>query len=249
MKNKTSTIYTSNLLIHHRFVSIKRRKKESKKNYTIITNFRFVETISSNSSKIPKLVETNVSPSNGSQVETHQNPQKSPRIANQPSSSSSPNSQTGSSHRKQWRATLVPGKTSRVRLDRERCVVARSHFRLEHPATLTHIRIHIRASPATPNTCWPYFWLVLAGVGRFPFCPQINGTALRSLFDKRSRGVDRSIDRSMDEKPLAAGIGGMRKKINAAVAPMTSDIRFRARQNEQGFSACTPLRSFPFHAL
>lgn len=201
MKNKTSTIYTSNLLIHHRFVSIKRRKKESKKNYTIITNFRFVETISSNSSKIPKLVETNVSPSNGSQVETHQNPQKSPRIANQPSSSSSPNSQTGSSHRKQWRATLVPGKTSRVRLDRERCVVARSHFRLEHPATLTHIRIHIRASPATPNTCWPYFWLVLAGVGRFPFCPQINGTeetaqrcGLYSTNDLAA-WIDRSIDR------------------------------------------------------
>lgn len=110
---------------------------------------------------------------------------------------------------------------------------ASSHF--ERPP---RIRIHTTLVDPVSGRCWPVL------VGRFPFCPQI--TAQRcgphSTNDLAAR-IDRSI-----EKALEKALG---KKINAAVARMTSDIRFRARQNEQVSrpTAIHPARSFPFHAL
>lgn len=72
---------------------------------------------------------------------------------------------------------------------------------------------------------------------RFPFCPQINGTeetaqrcGLYSTNDLAAR-IDRSIDRWTNRKTRLEG----KKKINAA--PMTSDIRFRARKKRASFSA------------
>lgn len=145
---------------------------------------------------------------------------------------------------------------SRVRLDRERCVVARSHFRLEQPPTLTHIRIHTRNPQhlltlflAAVGRCWALFFLPANKRHRG------NGTALRSLFDKRSRGADRSIDRSTDgriEKPSAAGVGGMKKRNKRGRGSYDVGHSFpRTKKTSKflGRPTCTPLRSFPFHAL
>ena len=75
---------------------------------------------------------------------------------------------------------------------------------------------------------------------RFPFCPQINDTeetaqrcGLYSTNDLAAR-IDRSIDRWTNRKSYPVG-GVWKKKINAA--PMTSDIRFRARKKRASFSA------------
>lgn len=256
MKNKTSTIYTSNLLIHHRFVSIKRRKKESKKNYIIHHHYK----LSIRRDNIVQLFQNS---------KTRRNERFTLQRFPSRNSSKSPKVTTDSQPTlllllPEFANRLIPSKTvtsnARTRKNVTRTTWSWTMRRREvtfpartpsHPHAYTYPYTRIPSNPQHLLT------LFLAGVGRcwaLSFLPankrhRGNGTALRSLFDKRSRGMDRSIDRSMDEKPLAAGIGGMRKKINAAVAPMTSDIRFRARQNEQGFSACTPLRSFPFHAL